>query len=58
MLFYTKLFSSYLFFLKIKNRAGRTPMYEAQQNNNEKVVEFLLENVNPDRGEETENDAD
>ena len=35
--------------LKIKNRAGRTPMYEAQQNNHEKVVEFLLANVDPDK---------
>jgi len=36
-------------------------MYEAQQNNHEKVVEFLLANVNHDKGEEsatTENDAD
>lgn len=50
-----------LFILKIKNRAGRTPMFEAQQNNHEKVIEFLLANVDPDKEEEsttTENDAD
>jgi hypothetical protein len=33
-------------------------MYEAQQNNHEKVVEFLLANMNSDGGEETENDTD
>ena len=38
---------------------GRTPIYEAQQNNHEKVVEFLLANVDPDKESTiSENDID
>ncbi|RIB06970.1 ankyrin repeat-containing domain protein [Gigaspora rosea] len=35
--------------LLIKNKAGRTAMYEAQQNNHEKVVEYLLSKIEPEK---------
>ncbi|CAG8567167.1 262_t:CDS:2 [Cetraspora pellucida] len=35
--------------VKIKNKAGRTVIYEAQQNNHEKLVEYLLSKMEPEK---------
>ncbi|KAL1925596.1 uncharacterized protein VTP21DRAFT_479 [Calcarisporiella thermophila] len=42
---------------KIKNKSGRTPIFDAQQGDHEKVVDYLLETMAPEEEEDGDEEA-